>query len=156
MMLSIAIMIASTAAALCLYIIMQPGRPPVLSGQRWLMPGLGPILIVETLSPGSSFAPGSRSDVRYRMADGSCGLCTKNEIRSSGKLMPYSHQSQKDQYIEEILNAAKEKKNDKWEPYSPPKGWTKKRSEGKIVDAEIIDQDQPISRHPFAPGYWRK
>ena len=153
MMTSIAIMIASAAMAICFFAVMHPRATPVLSGQRWIMPGLGSILIVETLGPGASFGSGQGKyiNVRYRMLDGTCGFCTKNEIRSSGRLVPYTQKTPKDEYIEKILDAAKqkEKKDDSWKPYSPPKGWTKKYREGPIVDAEIINTDYPISSYPF-------
>ena len=155
MMISIAIMIASAALAICFFAIMQPRQLPVLSGQRWVMPGLGTILIVETLGPGASFGNehGKYINVRYRMPDGTCGFCTKNEIRSSGRLVPYTQKSAKDEYIEKILEIAKNKKQEKdssWKPYSPPPGWTKKQSEGPIIDAEIVNAEYPVpSNHHF-------
>lgn len=142
MMISIAIMIASAAVAICVFAIMQPRRPPVLSGQRWVMPGLGSILVVETLGPGASFgtAQGKYINVRYRTSDGTCGYCTKDEIRGSGRLVRYNQKSARDKYIESILDAARNKKSDlSWEPYKPPPGWQKKYSEGPIIDADIVD-----------------
>ena len=153
MMMSVAIMIASAALAICFFAVMQPRRLPVLSGQRWVMPGLGSILIVETLGPGASFGieQGKYINVRYRMLDGTCGFCTKNEIRSSGKLVPYTQKTTREEYIDKILNAARDKKrqSDSWKPYSPPPGWTKKHSEGPIIDAEIVSPGYPVPSRSF-------
>ena len=143
MMMSVAIMIASAAIAICVFAIMQPRQTPVLPGQRWVMPGLGSILIVETLGPGASFGSkqGKSINVRYRTADGTCGFCTKGEVISSGRLVPYNGQLTREQYIEKILDAAKSKKeNEKsWKPYTPPPGWVGKYNQGPIIDAEIVD-----------------
>ena len=142
MILSITIMIVAAALSICIFTIFNPNRTPVLSGQRWMLPGLGNILIVETLGPSASFgkAYGKYINVRYRTEDGTCGHCTKDDIRSTGKLLPYRQPTARDLYIEKILDAARRnQESDNWEPYSPPPGWVAGQSEGPIVDADIVD-----------------
>ena len=160
-MISIAIMIASAAAAICVFALVQPRQMPVLPGQRWVMPGLGSILIVETLGPGASFgsSQGRSINVRYRTVDGTCGFCSKGDIVTAGKLVPYGHQMTKQEYIEKILDAAKNKKESEasWEPYKPPRGWAKKYSEGPIIDAEIINTRKSTDRRTNYPlDHWKK
>lgn len=143
MIASITAMIVAAALSICIFIIFNPRSAPVLSGQRWLMPGLGSILIVETLGTGATFGStfGMYVNVRYRLEDGTCGYCTKGEIKSTGRLLPYQKKSSRDIYIEKILNAAKNKHDHAWKPYRPPPGWVRKHSEGVVIDAEIVNLD---------------
>ena len=150
MILSVTIMIVAAALSICIFTIFNSSRTPVLSGRRWFLPGLGNILIVETLGASASFGKsyGKYVNVRYRTEDGTCGHCTKDDIRSTGRLLPYRQRSAKDVYIEKILSAAKRKQeSDNWEPYNPPPGWVAGRAEGPIVDADIVDLSESSKDH---------
>jgi hypothetical protein len=152
MILSITIMIVVSALSICIFAFLHPNKTPVLSGQRWRVLGLGNILIVETLGPHASFgqAYGKYVNVRYRLEDGSCGHCSKDDIRYTGKLLPYQQPSSRERYIEKILETVRRKQESaNWEPYSPPPGWHAGRSEGPVIDADIVDLSNESKASPL-------
>ena len=148
----VAITIMMVAAALCIIVftMTNPRATPVLSGQRWKMPGLGNILIVKTVGIGASFGRnvGKHINVKYQLLNGEYGYCTKSEIRNTGRLLPYGL-SERDAHIRNILDAARKKSTNKqWSSYSPPPGWVKPQQDGDIRDAEIVN----TPRKPRPPG----
>ena len=144
MMIAISIMIAAAAACIMVFIIASPRVVPVLSGQRWVMPGLGKILIVKTLGVGASFGKGlgKHINVKYQLENGDCGYCTKFEVRSTGRLLPYD-KHQRDTHIKSILSAIRRRSSEKegYSAYSPPPGWNPSRKNSEtIYEAEIVNQ----------------
>ncbi len=143
MIVAITIMMVAAAACISIFILANPRLIPVLSGQRWIMPGLGDILIVKTIGTGASFGKGigKHINVKYQLPNGDYGYCTKLEIRSTGRLLPYSN-NQKDIYIRKILQESAQRKKEKsWRPYSPPRGWVppKNTKDETVYEAEIVD-----------------
>ena len=137
MFVTISIMFIAAAACIMTFIIAAPRSVPVLVGQRWHMPGLGNILIVET-NIQSSIVP----SIKYQLSNGEFGYCTKQEVQYTGKLVPYSKHAQREIYINKILHSVRErnrKTTDSWEPYNPPPGWVKSRKDDIVYDAEIIE-----------------
>ena len=135
MFVTISIMFIAAAFCIIAFIIAAPRGIPVLAGQRWEMPGLGSILIIDT-NIKSSTVPG----VKYQLASGEYGYCTKHEVRYMGKLLPYSRNAQKEIYINKILQAVRDRNQENandWTPYQPPPGWVKKPS--TVYDAEIVE-----------------
>ena len=75
MMFAITTMIVAAACCIIVFIIAGPRGIPVLAGQRWNMPGLGSILIIETDIKTQA------ANVKYQLESGEYGFCTKHEIR---------------------------------------------------------------------------
>lgn len=156
MMVAITIMMVAAAICISVFIVVSPKLTPVLSGQRWIMPGLGDILIVKTIGMGGSFGKtfGKHIDVKYQLTDGEYGYCTKSEIRSTGRLLPYNR-TQRDIHIQKILNASAQRSQEKkWQPYTPPSGWVPPRhthNDETVYDAEIINP-APKKKSTSNPG----
>jgi len=142
MIIAVTVMMIAAAATIIAFIIANPRLVPVLSGQRWLMPGLGNILIVKTIGNDVSFGKnvGKHINVKYQLDNGEYGYCTKSEVRTTGQLLPYDNRTERDIHIQNILNAARERKQDStWKPYTPPPGWQPDPGPGQVYDAEIIN-----------------
>lgn len=143
MFVTISIMFIAAAACIMTFIIAAPRSVPVLAGQRWHMPGLGNILIVETNLRSSTVPP-----VKYQLISGDFGYCTRHEIQYMGKLLPYSKNAQREIYMNKILKSVRErnqKKTNSWEPYNPPPGWIKPQRDDVVYDAEIIEPETSTS-----------
>jgi hypothetical protein len=143
MFVTISIMFIAAAFCIIAFIIAAPQGTPVLVGQRWEMPGLGNILIIDTNVKSSS-----PSDVKYQLTNGEYGYCTKYEVRYTGKLLPYSKNAQREIYIDKILRTVRDRNQervDKWKPYRPPAGWVKPKKAEHIYDAEIVEPEPDAS-----------
>ena len=141
MIIAITIMITAAAATIVAFIIANPRLVPVLSGQQWLMPGLGNILVVKTIGSDASFGKnvGKHINVKYQLENGEYGYCTKSEVRTMGQLLPYNNRTERDVYIQNILDTVRERNQKEWKPYAPPPGWRPPPDPDKIYDAEIVD-----------------
>ena len=148
-MVAISIMMVAAAACIMVFIIANPKLVPVLSGQRWVMPGLGNILIVKTLGTGATFGKGlgRHIDVKYQLENGDYGYCTKSEVRLTGRLLPYDKR-ERDIYVRNILSAIRKKSNEEeWVAYAPPPGWQPKPENIEtIYEAEIVTR--PSNKPP--------
>lgn len=143
---------------------MTSNSKPILSGQRWQVPGIGNVIILKSLPSGERFrsGPGKGSNVVYATDAGMVGYCLKSDVYASGILLPYDKDAiqnainkiKRKSEIDNLLRLMEKKKEELniFPSYSPPKGWVKKSgtrvtvvesdiesgNEEKIVDAEII------------------
>jgi hypothetical protein len=105
---------------------------PVLTGQRWHLQGVGPVVISNVLGFDGEFdGVGKGLNVQYRTAHGSYGYCTKGDVRNTGVLLPYdkidaervTQDLSKQLEIEKLLETMRLKKielSQEWKPYKPP------------------------------------
>jgi len=154
MIIAITIMITVTAATIIAFIIANPRSVPVLAGQRWLMPGLGNILVAKTIGSDASFGKnvGRHANVKYQLENGEYGYCTKSEIRATGQLLPYNNRTERDVYIQNILDTVRERKQGEWKPYAPPPGWRPSPDSDEVYDAEIITPTNSNSKKSYGSG----